>query len=100
MLQYGCLPDSFMLSMLVPILKSKTGDITSTGNYRPIARATVCSKIMETCLVSRLESFFLYTNDNQFAYKRGHSTDMSIYIGVKKQSYFILNIVALFMHVS
>ncbi len=58
MLQHGYLPDSFMLAMLVPILKSKTGDITSTGNYSPIAIATVCSKIMETCLVSRLESFF------------------------------------------
>ncbi len=34
---------------------------------------------METCLVSRLESF-LYTNDNDFAYKRGHSTDMCIYL--------------------
>ncbi len=34
---------------------------------------------MATCLVSRLESF-LYTNDNQFAYKREHSTDMCIYL--------------------
>ncbi len=50
---------------------------TSTGNYRSIALATVCSKIMETCLVSRLGSF-LYTNDNQFAYKRGHSTDVYV----------------------
>ncbi len=80
MLQHGYLPDSFMLAMLVPILKSKTGDITNTGNYRPKALATVWSKIMETCLVSRFESFFLYTNDNQFAYKRGHSTDMCIYL--------------------
>ncbi len=48
-----------MLAMLVPILKSKTGDITSTGNFHPIALATVCSKIMETCLVSRLESFYI-----------------------------------------
>ncbi len=59
MLQHGYLPDSFMLAMLVPILKSKTGDITSTGNYRPKALATVCSKIMETWLVSR-HIFFIY----------------------------------------
>ncbi len=57
-----------MLAMLVPILKNKTGDIASIGNYRPITLATVYCKIMETCLVSRLESF-LYTNDNQFSYK-------------------------------
>ena len=35
------LPDSLMLTMIVPILKSKNGDITSKGNYRPIAIATV-----------------------------------------------------------
>ncbi len=34
---------------------------------------------METCLVSRHESF-LYANDNQFAYKRGHSTELCIYL--------------------
>ncbi len=62
-MQHGYLPDSFMLAMLVPILKSKTGVITSTRNYRPIALATVRSKIMET-----------------FPYKSGHSTDMCIYL--------------------
>ncbi len=64
-----------MLTTLASILKSKTGDINSTGNYHPIALTTVSSKIKETSLVSKVESFF-YTNDNQFAY----STDMCIYL--------------------
>ena len=38
---YGFLPDSLMLTMIVPILKSKNGDIPSKINYRPIAIATV-----------------------------------------------------------
>ena len=40
-LRHGFLPDSLMLTMIVPILKSKNGDITSKGNYRPIPIATV-----------------------------------------------------------
>ena len=40
-MRHGFLPDSLMLTMIVPILKSKNGDITSKGNYRPIAIATV-----------------------------------------------------------
>ena len=44
MLKHGFLPKQFMLTMIVPILKSKNGDITSKSNYRPIALATVCSK--------------------------------------------------------
>ncbi len=92
MLQHSYLPDSFMLTILVPILISKTGNITSTVNYHPLALATLCSKIMETCLVSRLESF-LYTNYNQFAYKRGTQL-ICVYICLKMQLDVILNIVA------
>ena len=40
-IRQGFLPDSLKLTMIVPILKSENGDITSQGNYRPIAIATV-----------------------------------------------------------
>ena len=36
-----------MLTIIIPILKSKNGNITSKSNYRPIVLVTVCSKIME-----------------------------------------------------
>ena len=57
-----------MLTMIVPILKSENGDITSKSNYRPIALATVCSKIIEIFIVKQM-SDYLWTTDNQFAYK-------------------------------
>ena len=64
---------------LVPVLNNKNGDITSKSNYRPIALASVCSKILEMCIIKRVETF-LFTNDNQFAYKKGLSTDMCIFL--------------------
>ena len=75
---HGFLPPNLMVSMLVPILKSKTGDITSKNNYRPIALSTVSSQLLELCMVSRLEPF-LNSTDNQFAFKKKHSTDMCIF---------------------
>ena len=39
--KHGFLPDGFMITMIVPILKNKNGDMTSKNNYRPIAIATV-----------------------------------------------------------
>ena len=68
-MRHGFLPDSLMLTMIVPIPKSKNGDITSKGNYRPIAIATVISKILEICIQKRLQEY-LWTTDNQFAYKK------------------------------
>ena len=40
-LKHGFLPDGFMITMIVPILKNKNGDVTSKTDYRPIAIATV-----------------------------------------------------------
>ena len=79
MLKHGFLPKQFMLTMIVPKLKSKNGDITSRSNYRPIALATVCSKIMEIFIVKQM-SDYLWTTDNQFAYKKGYSTEMCIFL--------------------
>ena len=79
MLKHGFFPKQFMLTMIVPILKSKNGDITSKSNYRPIALATVCSKIIEIFIVKQMSDYLL-TTDNQFAYKKGHSTEMCIFL--------------------
>ena len=79
MLKHGFLPKQFMLTMIVQILKSKNGDITSKSNYGPIALATVCSKIMEMFIVKQM-SDYLWTTDNQFAYKKGYSTEMCIFL--------------------
>jgi len=45
--------------------------------YRPIALATIFSKIFEHVLLHRLYEF-LKTSDNQFGFERGYSTMMPI----------------------
>ena len=64
--------------MLVPIVKDKTGDISDKGNYRPIALASVVSKVFEMSLLVKLEKY-LYSSDYQFGFKPKHSTDLCIY---------------------
>ena len=61
MLKHGFFPKQFML--IDPILKNKNGDITSISNYRSIALATVCSKIIEIFIVKQI-SDYLCTTDN------------------------------------
>ena len=45
--------------------------------YRPIALVTVCSKIVEICLLKMLENY-LETDGHQFGFKSHHATDMCI----------------------
>ena len=62
----------------MPIIKSKTGNSSDKNNYRPIALVTACSKNFELCLLEIIE-LYLDTHDNQFGFKKQHSTDMCIF---------------------
>ena len=64
--------------LLVPVIKDKVGKLNCMDNYRPIALASILSKVLERILLTRIETFIL-TMDNQFGFKRNHSTDMCIY---------------------
>ena len=76
--KHGILPDSMIAVQLVPVIKDKTGKINSKDNYRPIALASVLSKVLETIILNRIE-MYISTNYNQFGFKRKHGTDMCIF---------------------
>ncbi len=61
---HGCLPDNMISVILTAVIKNKTGKITSKDNYRPIALASVISKVFENVLFTRLEYYV-----NQFGFK-------------------------------
>ena len=71
MLTHGYLPDAFMTTSIIPILKNK-------NNYRPIAIVTAMSKNFELCLATIMDAH-LFTSDNQFGFKQKHCTDLCIY---------------------
>ena len=75
---HGYLPDMFTKTAIVPIIKNKTGNTSDKNNYRPIALVTAASKIFELCLYVILEDY-LITHDQQFGFKRKHSTDLCIF---------------------
>ena len=73
------LPLSMIETIIVPIVKNKCGNLSDSNNYRPIALATIISKLFESAILLKCE-MFLDTCPNQFGYKKGHSTDMCIYV--------------------
>ena len=76
---HGFFPESLMSVILVPIKKDKSGKISSIDNYRPIAIASIMSKLLEILLLERLSNYFL-TSSHQFGFKPNHSTDACIYV--------------------
>ena len=78
-LVHGFIPSKRLSVVLVPIIKDKTRKIQSKENYRPIALASVVSKVFEKVILSRVEQY-ISTSCNQFGFKKGHGTDQCIYI--------------------
>ena len=77
-LSHGYLPPAMIETTIVPIVKNKCGNITDSNNYRPIALATIVSKLFESVILMKCEQY-LTTSANQFGFKTGHSTDLCIY---------------------
>ena len=75
---HGILPDSMLSILLVPVLKDKAGRVSCMDNYRPIALASIISKVVERILLDRITGY-LSSCDNQFGFKPKHGTDMCIY---------------------
>ena len=63
----GFLPNTTMVTIIAPIIKNKSGDLSDNDNYRSIAIATVTSKRFESLILSRGDTF-LTTCANQFGF--------------------------------
>ena len=59
------------------LISHKAGKISSKDNYRPIALASVISKLVEVIMLDSIE-MYMNTNPNQFGFKRKHGTDQCL----------------------
>ena len=75
---HGFLPQSLLVSVIVPILKDKNKRIGDKNNYRPICLSNIFCKIIELLIFNRMEPY-LVTCANQFGFKRKHGTDMCVF---------------------
>ena len=73
------LPEGFMSTVIIPILKDTKGDLTSCDNYRPVALTSVISKIFELLILEKYSSQFI-TTCNQFGFKAKHGTEECIFV--------------------
>lgn len=76
-LSHSYLPVDLMRTIVVPIVKNKTGDLSDQGNYRPISLATVVAKVLDAVLDLELEKH-LHIHDAQFGFRPGLSTESAI----------------------
>ena len=81
----GIFPRELKLARVIPIFKS--GDKQDVSNYRPISILTFFAKVFEKILYNKLSNFFDRNDsihENQFGFRKGHSTNHAIITLVDK----------------
>ena len=56
-------------TIIVTIVKNKSGNLCDTNNYKPIALATIMSKLFDSVILLKCGTF-LEAYPNQFGFKR------------------------------
>ena len=85
---HGFIPNSCLNTTIVPICKNKNGNMSDTSNYRPVAVATLVSKLLKHFILSNI-SPFLGTTDNLFGFEAGHNADQCTFLLKQTPSYFV-----------
>ena len=86
MLQHGSLPSQFRMAHVTPV--HKKGNPTLPENYRPISLLPVLSKVLERLVFDQLTQYIDRNPEQevlpaeQFAYRRGHSTEDALSVAV------------------
>ena len=87
---HGYVSDFLLVSMMIPIIKDKLGDRTSSDNYRSIAISSLIMKIFDLVILSVFEEY-LQLDELQFGYQREVSTTMCTWLAVETVSHFLRN---------
>ena len=84
------LPDDFMTSVIVPLVKCKTGDLSDVNNYRAIAISNSLSKLLEALFMRELNAADAESDYRQFGFKAGHSTALCTSVLKRSVDYYTM----------
>ena len=76
--KHGYVPDNCGRGIIIPLIKDKSGDASSSSNYRGITLSSNISKLFEMCLLD-LFGKYRASLDLQFGFKKGVGCRDAIY---------------------
>lgn len=89
-MSHGHVSDFLLVSTMIPLIKNKMGNITSSSNYRSIALSSLILKIFDNIILATF-SEALQLDELQFGYQEEVSTSMCTWLALETISYFHRN---------
>ena len=90
MLIHGHISSMILLSTVIPLIKDKLGDVTSSNNYRSIALSSLILKIFDWVVLLLFDEN-LSTDQLQFGYQEKTSTNMCTWAAVETIDHYVRN---------
>ena len=86
----GHISSVIMVSTVIPLIKDKLGDISSSNNYRSIALSSLVLKMFDW-IILLLHGDKLGTDELQLGYQQKTSTNMCTWLAIETIDYFLRN---------
>ena len=64
--------------VIVPVIKDKSRRVNEKGNYRPVCLSNICSKIIYTVLINKMDTY-LQTTPHQLGFKPNNGTELRVF---------------------
>lgn len=90
LLVHGMTTDDMNMCTMLPIPKGKNSNLTDSGNYRGIALSSIFGKVFDLIFLSKF-SDCLCTSEQQFGFKRQHSTSMCSMVLKETLAYYTVD---------
>lgn len=87
-ISHSYLPDRLMHTVVIPIIKNRSGDASDISNYRPISLATIVAKVLDSLLDQHLNKH-INLHDQQFGFRTGLSTESAIMCLKETVQYYV-----------
>jgi len=78
MLIHGVVPAMFGVGIIVPLIKGRNMDSSSSDNYRGITLSVHIFKVLEMCIMDIYGNYFV-TSDLQFGFKKRVGCNHALY---------------------
>ena len=85
---HNYIPKVMLKGIITPIIKDKYDDITKIDNYRPIMSSSVFLKVLEYCLLEKINPY-VTLNDRQHGFRSNHSTSTAYWVFKETVSQYV-----------
>lgn len=79
MISHSVVPKQMLMSLLIPITKSRKKSVHDSDNYRSIALSSIIGKVLDRIFLTRHSNIFA-SSDLQFGFKKHHSTSQCTFV--------------------